>query len=272
MKTISIIGASGKMGYELIKSILKDSKFKIDSCICNKEKTNNSVADFFSDKTIPDNLFFSSKISLALNSDVIMDFSSSGGTKILVEICHNKKYRGCVIIGTTGLESISGLEESIESLSSFARVSYVTNYSYGIMMLRGFLKEISNLVPDADIEIGEIHHKEKTDSPSGTSLSLGRLVANERKVNFEEVAVFSAKRGIRKNGEIGFSSIRGGSAVGQHSVKVFFQDQMVELNQSSFKRSVYSDGALLIAGMLSQYKNPHFLNDENIYNFISKKN
>jgi 4-hydroxy-tetrahydrodipicolinate reductase len=114
-----------------------------------------------------------------------------------------------------------------------------------------------NLSAEYDIEIIESHHSHKVDAPSGTSLMMGETVANALGQNLSDVAVY-AREGIigeRKKSSIGFSAIRGGDIVGDHTVLFAGIGERVEITHKSSSRSTYAQGSLRAARFLHDKKN-----------------
>ena len=123
-----------------------------------------------------------------------------------------------------------------------------------LKILETFAKVI---VPDSSIEIIEAHHRYKVDSPSGTALKMGEVVANALGRNFSECAVYG-REGIEEPGDmntIGFSSIRGGEVVGEHTVAFFMDGERVEITHKASSRMIYANGAVRAANWLSDKPN-----------------
>ena len=122
------------------------------------------------------------------------------------------------------------------------------NFSLGVNMLMGLVKQAaSKLAADAwDIEVLEAHHKRKVDAPSGTALMLGDAAAEGRGVDLNEVRV-AARDGLtgqREPGTIGFSVIRGGGIIGEHSVLFAAEDEVITLSHSARDRTLFARGAI----------------------------
>ena len=102
------------------------------------------------------------------------------------------------------------------------------------------------LGPDWEIEIFEAHHNKKVDSPSGTALLLGSEAAKARGKNLDDIKQLSREGiiGKRKKDEIGFSVVRGGNVVGEHSIKYFNGDERLEINHIANDRSIFAKGAI----------------------------
>jgi 4-hydroxy-tetrahydrodipicolinate reductase len=103
-----------------------------------------------------------------------------------------------------------------------------------------------------DIEIIEAHHKAKIDAPSGTALMLGETAAKSIGKSLDEIGVFSRHGviGERKSGTIGFSTIRGGDIVGDHTVMYAGTGERIEITHKSSSRSTFAQGAMRAARFL----------------------
>lgn len=114
------------------------------------------------------------------------------------------------------------------------------------------------MLKDTDIEIIETHHNRKVDAPSGTALTLANSI-NEALDNTKEYDFdrFS-KREKRKKNEIGFSSIRGGNIVGEHTVSFFGENETFEITHRAYSRGVFAEGALKGAEFLVNKNNGYY--------------
>jgi len=117
------------------------------------------------------------------------------------------------------------------------------------------LAEIAALAlgDDADIEISESHHKHKIDAPSGTALSLGESVANALGRDLNEVAVYGreSQTGERNPNSIGFSSVRAGDIIGDHTVLFAADGERVEITHKASSRVSFARGAIRAAKWLT---------------------
>ena len=127
--------------------------------------------------------------------------------------------------------------------------------SLGVNLMKSIVKTCSkNLVDLADIEIVEIHHNRKKDIPSGTAITLGESIkeGNQKSKKF----TFREKNNdrVRVKNEIGFSSIRGGNVVGEHTVYFFMDGETIKLTHIANDRKVFSEGALRAAIWIAKQK------------------
>ncbi len=178
-------------------------------------------------------------------SDVIIDFTTAHASADLAKAAAE---RGgpALVIGSTGF---SPNEERVARAAA-KRIALVKsgNFSLGVNMLIGLVNQAARALPaaDYDVEVFEAHHKRKLDGPSGTALMLGRAAAAGRGQDFDAVHARS-REGItqgRQPGEIGFSIMRGGGIVGEHSVVFAAEDEILTLSHSARDRSLFARGAV----------------------------
>ncbi len=150
------------------------------------------------------------------------------------------------MIGSTGFSQA----DSAAVREAAARVPIVKsgNFSLGVNLLLGLARQAARSLPaaDYDIEVFEAHHRRKVDAPSGTALMLGEAAAQGRGVELADVSERGrdGMTGARKPGAIGFSVVRGGGIVGEHSVLFAAEDEIITLSHSARDRSLFARGAL----------------------------
>ena len=181
-------------------------------------------------------------------ADVVIDFSTPAASAALAEVCAG---RGgpALVIGSTGFDP--GQLAAIESAALKVAIVRAGNFSLGVNMLMGLVEQAARkLGSDAyDIEVFEAHHRRKVDAPSGTALMLGEAAAKGRGVGLSGVAKRSRDgiTGARTPGEIGFSVMRGGDIIGEHSVSFIADDEILTLSHSARDRSLFARGAVAAA-------------------------
>jgi len=184
--------------------------------------------------------------ALSADADGILDFTVPAATIANVAIAAQ---RGLVhVIGTTGL-SVSD-EAVIKSVTSRAVVVKSGNMSLGVNLLAALVKRVAaSLGENFDIEILEMHHKGKIDAPSGTAVMLGEAAAAGRKIALSERSVRGRDgvTGARRPGDIGFASLRGGTAAGDHSVIFAGPSERLTLSHHAEDRMIFAHGALKAA-------------------------
>ena len=242
--SVSIPGGSGRMGKTLLSLIIDNDKFNLASATClpGEEEVGVDIGTlvgkgkiFKELKTEPSDLFY--------NSDVLIDFTIPEATMFHAKKCYENNMS--IVIGTTGLSKSQ--EEELLVLSKKIPIVYSANFSIGVTLLSSLVSNATKTFgPEWDIEILEMHHKNKIDAPSGTALLLGKSAAEAR--DDELTSVKKASRdgivGKRKKSEIGFAVLRGGDVVGEHSVIFLNSGERVELVHKATDRSIFASGAL----------------------------
>jgi len=185
-------------------------------------------------------------IALITRADAIIDFSSPvASVGLAAAAAENQVVH---VIGTTGLSSAD--EQKIEAASHHTVIVKSGNMSLGVNLLAALVKRVAKtLSDDYDIEILEMHHKQKVDAPSGTALLLGKAAAEGRGIEFHQhqVSGRNGYTGVRKAGDIGFAALRGGSVVGDHSVIFAGPAERIELVHKAEDRIIFARGALAAA-------------------------
>ncbi|MEO1161944.1 MAG: 4-hydroxy-tetrahydrodipicolinate reductase, partial [Pseudomonadota bacterium] len=156
--------------------------------------------------------------------------------------------RAVHVIGTTGFED-SHIAK-LEAAGRHATIIRAGNMSLGVNLLVGLTRKVAAaLGEEFDIEIIESHHRHKVDAPSGTALLLGNAAAEGRKIDLAKHSVRSrdGHTGARKDGDIGFATLRGGSVVGDHSVVFAGQSERIEVSHKAESREIFANGAIKAA-------------------------
>lgn len=230
---IAIAGALGRMGRQMSEVVEADSRLVL-------------VARFHRSDASGGGLVGRDE-ALAI-ADVVIDFTTPAASASLARACAE---RGgpALVIGSTGFDAAE-----LDTIASAAKTIAIVrsgNFSLGLNMLMGLVEQAARaLAPHAyDIEIFEAHHRHKVDAPSGTALMLGEAAARGRGVDVDAVAVRSRDGmvGARRQGDIGFAVMRGGSIVGDHSVSFGAEGETVTLSHSAGDRSMFAHGAVAAA-------------------------
>lgn len=186
-------------------------------------------------------------------ADAIVDFSSPSTLTSLLSYCTNKRMP-CVFC-TTGYSD----EQLVQILhaSEVIPVFRSGNMSLGINLLTALVKKAAAVLGDNfDVEIIEKHHRTKVDAPSGTAIMLADAAASALPHDSEYVYDRHSVRQKRGINEIGISSIRGGTIVGEHEVIFAGTDEVIEFKHTAYSRDVFANGSLSAAIFLSGIKAP----------------
>ena len=150
------------------------------------------------------------------------------------------------MIGSTGLSADQA--GAIDALATTLPIVRTGNFSLGVNLLVGLVRQAARMLEaaDYDIEVFEAHHRRKVDAPSGTALMLGQAAADARGVDLDVISERGRDglSGPRGPGAIGFSSMRGGGFVGEHSVVFASDDEIFTFSHSARVRGVFARGAL----------------------------
>ncbi len=253
MTRIAVFGATGRMGQTLVRLIADSDDLELAGA--TTEPGHDAVG---SDAGTAAGLVQPLGISITddapgalTGADVAIDFTLPAAVPDNVAVCVEHKV--AFVIGTTGLSAAH--DALLADAAGSIPLLYGRNMSVGINVLSALVRQASQaLGADFDIEIVEAHHRDKIDAPSGTALQLGEFVAQGRGVDLDAVAVYDRHdvKAARVPGSIGFSSIRAGHIVGDHSVLFGADEELIELRHRALDRAVFARGALRAATWLAQ--------------------
>lgn len=179
-------------------------------------------------------------------ADAVIDFTNPAALATHLELA--ARHRTALVIGTSGLSLDQ--ERAIAETARAVPVVYAANFSAGVALLLALVRRAAEtLGPEYDIEIVEMHHRQKIDAPSGTAIAMGRAAAAGRGVTLEE-HMDSGRHGHtgkRRDGAIGFAALRGGQVVGEHTAIFAAATEHLTIGHRSFDRRVYAEGAVRAA-------------------------
>lgn len=262
---VIIAGAAGRMGKELIKYACQKEEIQlIGACeYSNSPWIGKDVGELISEDK--KNIKISADpIDLVKSADVIIDFTNAKTTvenSILAA-----QARISHVIGTTGLTTVD--QEKIMKASRHAVIVQSGNMSLGINLISRITKQVSKILADFDIEILEMHHNKKIDAPSGTALLLGNAAADGRNIKLKSNATYQryGNTGVRTKNSIGFSSLRGGNVVGEHTVIFAGESEIIKLSHSALSRKIFVTGAMHAAKWSLKQK-PGFYTMDDVLSF-----
>ena len=214
-----ICGANGAMG-KLLQKLLQD---EVVGCVSLDGE--NGVPKTFRDLGI-------------VQADVVIDFSHHSAAADVV--AYAKKLGCAAVIGTTSHTPEE--KQLIQDAAKEIPVFFSGNMSIGIAVLCKLAKQAAACLPDADIEIVEIHHNRKVDAPSGTARMLFDAVKSARPELMEHCG--RAGEGKRTENEVGISSLRMGNVVGIHEVHITTGNQSLTLRHEAQSREMLAEGAV----------------------------
>jgi 4-hydroxy-tetrahydrodipicolinate reductase len=238
MIKVLINGCNGRMGKVLVDEISRFPNLEL-SCGFDISDDGKNTFPVYSDiKDIKE------------KPDVIVDFSVPVATFNILN--YAVKEHIPVVIATTGFTS-EQLEE-IKVSSTLIPIFQSSNMSFDINLMKKIVAEVAKKLQGTDIEIIETHHNKKVDAPSGTAIlladAINEVMDNKFEYNFNRHDMHEK----RHQNEIGFSSIRGGNIVGEHSVMFFGEHETFEIKHTSYSRNVFAEGALKAAEFIVKQK------------------
>ena len=240
-----VIGAAGKMGNRIIHMINETPSIALHRAIERSDHPSigKDIGEVIGLGKM--NIPLEGELKKA-GGDVIINFTSPQAS--LESLAFAKEAGLAVVIGTTGLspEQI----ERIKDLSKSVRCVFSPNMSVGVNVMFRIVQEVAQVLgPDYDIEIVEAHHRLKKDSPSGTAVKLGELIAKAIGRDFSQVGVYGRKGmvGERTKDEIGMQVIRAGDIVGEHTVLFGGIGERLEIIHRAHSRDNFARGAVRAA-------------------------
>jgi len=261
---IAIHGAAGRMGRQLLQAVSERPSAVLSevfespghaalgqdsSLLSGGEPTGVSVVD----EVAPSQQSF----------DVVIDFTVPTATLALLNSLGASKK--AVVIGTTGFDDAQLTE--LRQHSANRPIVFASNYSVGVTVALQLLADAAKaLGDDYDVEITEAHHRHKVDAPSGTALSMGHAVADALGRDLKTDAVYGREgiTGARESKTIGFTTVRAGDIIGDHTVLFAGHGERLEITHKAVERMTFARGAVRAACWLKDqppglYGMPHVL-------------
>ena len=246
--TIAVTGAGGRMGRTLIR-LIHETKGAVVSGGIEAKGSPHVGADLgtLAGLAEPLGIFASDDaLSVIKDADVLIDFTVPAASVEFAGLC--AQARIVHVIGTTGMS-----EDDYARVAAAARHATIIqsgNMSLGVNLLAALVRQAARaLDPSWDIEIVEMHHRNKVDAPSGTALLLGEAAAEGRGISLKENSERGrdGQTGARADGAIGFAALRGGSVIGDHQVIFAGPTERITLGHISEDRAIFARGAIRAA-------------------------
>ena len=248
MIKIGITGAGGRMGKSLVRACQMHQGVRLVSATV---RPGSPLAGMDAGEVagIPATGVPATE-ALAEDLDVVIDFTAPAASRAHVDWC--RRHGKPVVIGTTGFDTSerSGIERAAQDIP----IVWAPNMSVGINLCFRLAEIAAQAVGQtSDIEIIEAHHRHKQDAPSGTALRLGEKIALALGRPLEELAVYErhGHTGPRPDNAIGFSAVRGGDIVGEHTVLFACEGERIEITHRAGSRLNFAHGALRAATWLA---------------------
>ena len=244
---VVVPGAAGRMGKILIKAI-EDAP----GCVLVGALERPGSPDLGEDSGVLAGVkangiaITDDPLAAIVSCDAILDFTMPAATLGFAALA--AQARVVHVIGTTGLSDTDF--SALEAAARHAVIIQSGNMSLGINLLAALVRKAAQaLDPSYDIELVEMHHRMKVDAPSGTALLLGEAAAQGRNISLKDrsVRVRDGHTGARREGDIGFATLRGGSVIGDHTVMFAGAGERIELRHIAEDRNLFASGAVKAA-------------------------
>jgi 4-hydroxy-tetrahydrodipicolinate reductase len=240
---VAVAGASGRMGHMLIEALSGSGDCVLAGAVDvpSSLAIGNDASAFLGHASgVP---VVSDVRQAIAHAQVLIDFTRPDGTMAHLAACREKRVK--MVIGTTGFS-----ERQKEQIAEAARdiaIVLAPNMSVGVNVTMKLLEMAAKALSTGyDIEVIEAHHRHKVDAPSGTALKMGEVIAAALGRDLKQCAVYErhGETGERDPSSIGFTSIRGGDIVGDHTVLFAGSGERIEITHRSASRATYAQGSL----------------------------
>lgn len=239
---IGISGAAGRMGQRLVALTVADTELALTGAL---DAQGHPLAG--QDAAVvagagPSGVLISGELGTEV--DVIIDFSVPAGAERATELCISRKIP--LVMATTGLSEAQ--EQLIRDASREIPVVWAPSMSMAVNLTMKLAALAGRTLrdADADVEIIERHHRFKEDSPSGTALRFGQIIADEMGLTRHQHGR-EGRPGQRPRDEIGYHAVRTGDNPGEHTMVFGLLGETIELTVRASNRDCYATGALTAA-------------------------
>ena len=247
---IAVAGSSGRMGRMLVEAIAAAPDCRLAGAL-DRAESPAIGQDAGAPLGLTTGVTVTADLDAGLNgAQTLIDFTRPEGSLAHLEAC--LRHRVAMVIGTTGFDA-HGLAR-IREASRTIPIVVAPNMSVGVNVVFKLIEQAARALSEGyDLEIIEAHHRHKVDAPSGTALKMGEVAAAASGRALERDAVWArhGHTGEREPGSIGFSVIRGGDIVGDHTVLFAGTGERIEITHKSSSRATYATGSLRAARFLA---------------------
>lgn len=247
MLRVAVTGVSGKMGLCLINAVNLSQHATLNVAV---SRTNSTIlgknVGNIAGITNLDLKIVDSLSDVIDQFDTLIDFTRPEASMEYLKTCHQAGKQ--IVIGTTGFSYKQKV--LINKVAKDNAIVFSPNMSTGINLSFKLLEMAAKVLGEtADIEVIEAHHRNKIDAPSGTALRMGEIIANTLGRNLSDYAIYNRQTNheIRKQKTIGFSTIRAGDIVGEHTVMFADSEERIEITHKASSRMTFAKGAVKAA-------------------------
>ncbi len=234
---LAIHGAGGRMGKMLVEAARADNRVRLVALLEHAvhPELGKAPSTGLPTMTTTDQVLWK-------DVDVVIDFSTPEAGLRLIE--RMAKCSTSLVIGTTGFSADQ--QTTIRQAARSRAMVLSSNMSLGVTLLANLVEAAARALPPSfDIDLVEMHHRQKRDAPSGTALLLGEAAANGRGTSLSQLGRFVRQgEAQRQPGEIGVMALRGGDVVGEHTVFFAGDGERIELTHRATDRSIFAKGAI----------------------------
>jgi len=246
--SLAVFGITGRMGQSLVGALREAPHMRLSGALASAGSARLGQDAATSGE--PTGVSITADPAVALRgASAAVDFSTAESTAAHVRACVAAGVP--ILVGTTGFDA--ACRDGLVRASKTIPVLIAPNTSVGVSVMSKLVTlATAALGAGYDVEISEAHHRMKRDAPSGTALALGAAVAAVRGQDFEQVATYdrSDQSAPRSLGSIGFSVLRGGDIVGEHTVTFAAAGELIEITHRATDRMTFARGALRAAEWL----------------------
>lgn len=252
MIKIAVTGAAGRMGGRIITAINEADGLQLAGAV---EREGHALIGQDAGQVAGCGALgvkISGSLAEALaDAEVLIDFTFPEVTLANIAVC--AQLGKSIVIGSTGFTPDQRAE--VNTHAEKIPVVLAPNMSVGVNLCFKILKDVAaTLGDDFDMEIVELHHNKKKDSPSGTAVRMGEIVAEAVGRDYNKVANYHRQGmcGERSKEEIGMQTVRGGDIVGEHTVYFIGMGERIEISHRAMSRDMFARGAVRAAGWLGK--------------------
>lgn len=252
MSRIVVAGAAGRMGRQLLLATEERSDLSLGGALEHSQSPALGVDTGVLTGSDTSGVSVVADLqSVSGDFDTIIDFTTPASTVEIIK--YAAQSNTSLVIGTTGLSDQD--KAVLKKAAAETAIVYASNYSVGVTLSLELLAHAARVLGEQyDIEIIESHHRHKVDAPSGTALSMGEAIAEAAGLDLKTCAVMSREGiiGARKDNTIGFSTVRAGDIIGEHTALFCGQGERLEITHKATDRMTFARGAVRAAAWVAK--------------------
>lgn len=250
MIRVAVVGVSGRMGLCLAKAVLLSTHTRLGVAV--SRAGNDSIgkdAGELVGMSKAEIIVVDDLTAEIAEFDLLIDFTRPEPSMKYIEICRQAGKK--IVIGTTGYSEEQKV--AIAEAGKDIAIVLAPNMSVGVNLSLKLLEMTAKVMGEyTDIEVIEAHHRHKVDAPSGTALRMGEVIASTLGRDLKDCAIYGREgdTGERDRKTIGFSTIRAGDIVGEHTVMFADEGERLEITHKATSRMTFANGAVRAADWL----------------------